>query len=140
MGSNWSYKNKEYTSIEDFPLDSIGFVYRITNLKTNKKYIGRKVLYFTKTKQVNKKKTKIKVESDWITYTGSNKILNEEVSKDGIDILKREILYFGNSSSELSYFEAKSQFENDVILDNSYYNDQIMCRIHSKHLRRLHKK
>ena len=34
----------------------------------------------------------------------------------------------------MSYYEAKLQFENDVLLSDQYYNEFIGCKIHSNHL------
>lgn len=89
-----------------------------------------------KTRQVNKKKIKYRAESDWKTYTGSNKVLNAEIKKSGLDKIRKEILYLCRTKGEMSYYECKSQFEYDVLLDDSYYNFNIMCRIHRSHLKR----
>ena len=70
MGLNWTYNSIEFT--EDLIGDNYGFVYQITNLANNKKYIGKKFFYSTKTKQVKGKKKKLKVPSDWQTYYGSS--------------------------------------------------------------------
>ena len=45
---NWIYNGKEIKDLSDFPPNSFGFVYLITHKPTNKKYIGKKVLYFSK--------------------------------------------------------------------------------------------
>jgi len=37
----------------------------------------------------------------------------------------------------MSHFEAKLQFEHDVLLDDSFFNDYIQCRISGKHIRTL---
>ena len=52
---NWTYQNQEVTSISDFPDDTYGFVYSITHLPTGKKYIGKKILYFTRKVKLTKK-------------------------------------------------------------------------------------
>ena len=51
---NWTYQNQEVTSISDFPDDTYGFVYSITHLPTGKKYIGKKILYFTRKVKLTK--------------------------------------------------------------------------------------
>jgi hypothetical protein len=43
--SNWLYENKEINSIEDFPEETFGFIYKVTYLPTNVTYIGKKSLY-----------------------------------------------------------------------------------------------
>jgi len=60
MGSiNWIYDSKDFT--EDLIGDNYGFVYQITNLTNNRKYIGKKFFYSSKTKQVKGKKKKYKM-------------------------------------------------------------------------------
>ena len=49
----------------------------------------------------------------------------------------REILHFGKSKGELSYLEAKEQFDRRVLLDDEYYNGIINCRIHRSHVQGL---
>ena len=104
-----------------------GFVYIITNKTNNKQYIGKKLLKFKKTKQVKGKKKGFYVESDWKTYFGSNEELNNDVALFGEQNFKREILKFCRSKGELSYYEAKYQFQYDVLLSpEKYYNGWIM--------------
>lgn len=115
-----------------------GFVYLITNLYNGKKYYGKKSFWFSKTKVVKKKTKKFLVESDWKEYTGSSDILNEDVQSLGLDNFRREILMLCNTKSECSYYEAKYQFESDVLLrPDEYYNSWISCRITRKHLTTL---
>ena len=35
----------------------------------------------------------------------------------------------------MSYYEAKLQFEKNVLLSDEYYNEFIGCKIHAKHLK-----
>lgn len=126
----WIYKGQTVEDIGNY----IGFVYIITNLRTDRKYIGKKNFYFAKTKQVKGKKKKYKVESDWKTYFGSNEELNNHVHIFGEEQFRREILRFCSSKGEMSYFEAKYQFENSVLESDQWYNTWISCKIHKKHL------
>ena len=91
MGLNWYYNEKEFT--EDLIGDSYGFVYLITNLENNRKYIGKKLFWFSKTKQVKGKKKRIKVPSDWQTYYGSSDELQKDVILYGQDKFQRQILH-----------------------------------------------
>lgn len=129
--------------VEVLPVDCIGFVYLIVNTVTGRKYIGKKLAKFSKTSykvitQKNgvkkKKKIKIKVESDWQTYYGSNDVLNEDVNKLGKEKFTREILFYCNSKAQCSYIEAREQFTHKVLESTDYYNGQISVRVHGSHI------
>lgn len=131
----WSYKGEIVEDIGNY----IGFVYIITNLSNEKKYIGKKNFYFSKIKQVKGKKKRYKVESDWKDYYGSSDKLNEDVHLFGENNFKREILRFCSSKGEMTYFEAKYQFEYGVLENDKWYNTWIMCKIRKNHLTFLKK-
>ena len=126
----WLYNDIPFEDIADY----VGFVYLITNLQNGRKYIGKKNFYFSKTRTVKGKKKRSKVESDWKKYFGSNKELLEDVEKLGQENFKREIIKLCKSKGEFGYYEAKYQFENNVLESNDYYNTWIMVRVHKKHL------
>jgi hypothetical protein len=116
----------------EIPDDTFGFIYRITNITTNKIYVGKKQMQSRrKLKPLKgKKRKRIKqVESDWKKYTGSCSTLNEDIEELGMDNFKFDILFLCESKWELAYIEAKHQFENDVLLSENYYNGIINCRI-----------
>ena len=97
-----------------------------------KKYIGKKqMVRKIKRKPLKGKKRKriSLIESDWKNYTGSSDALNNDISSIGHDKFIFKILKFCNSKFELSYFEAKEQFDRDVLLNKDYYNGIINCRI-----------
>lgn len=136
----WTYNNQP---IETLPDDCVGFVYCIENLTNGRKYIGKKLAKFSKTtyktvklKNGNKKRKKIrsKVDSNWRTYFGSNKELQEDVTKLGAEQFTREILYLCRSKAECSYIEARTQFERKVLESDDFYNGQISVRIHGSHI------
>lgn len=129
---NWLYHGEAFN--EDIS-GYHGFVYLITNQLDNKKYYGKKFFWFRKTKVVKKKIKRVLVESDWVEYTGSSDILNDDIRSFGIDNFKKEIIKLCKTKSECSYYEAKYQFEHDVLLyPDQYYNSWISCKIHRKHL------
>jgi hypothetical protein len=133
MGINWIYNNLNFT--EDLIGDSYGFVYMITNLETGKKYIGKKLFYFSKTRQVKGKKKKFKVVSDWPTYYGSSEELQKDVVLYGKEKFKREIMHLCKSKGECSYLEAKEQFAHNVMEGDEYYNNWIMVRVRKSHIK-----
>ena len=137
----WLFEN---TQIEALPEDCVGFVYLITNLVTGRKYIGKKLAKFSKTtykvvklKNGNKKKKKIrsKIDSDWLTYYGSNDELNRDIQTLGQENFKREILYYCTSKAQCSYIEAREQFRHQVLESDAYYNGQISVRVHGSHIK-----
>lgn len=130
----WSYKGAD---VPNDLSEYIGFVYLITNLISNKKYIGKKLLKFKKTKTIKGKKKKSLVESDWRTYWGSNDELKEDVKKLGEVNFKREVLIFCKSKGELSYFELKEQILAGVLESDEYYNSWIMARVRKDHLKKV---
>jgi len=133
MGLNWQYNDKDFT--DDLIGDNYGFVYQITNLANNKKYIGKKFFYSTKTKQVKGKKKKLKVPSDWQTYYGSSDTLQKDVLQYGLENFKREIIHLCKSKGECGYLEAKEQFTNNVLEGDDYYNTWIMVRVRKSHIK-----
>ncbi len=133
----WTYNNSPFKPENLDPKELYGFVYLITNIETGKKYIGKKFFWSMKSKQVKGKKKRYKAESDWKDYFGSNSVLCEEVKTKGENAFTREILHLCKSKSECAYFEAKEQFERDVILKQEYYNDWIMVKVRRAHLNSL---
>jgi len=116
---------------EKFEPESFGFIYLITNIKNNRKYIGKKQLQFKKSRRLKSRKNR-KVsysESDWKTYTGSCRELNEDIEKYGKENFTFEILRFCKSKWELGYEEIKLQIENEVIKNKQYYNGILNCRL-----------
>jgi hypothetical protein len=136
----WLYQS---APIETLPEDCAGFVYIITNLTNQRKYIGKKLAKFSKTtykivklKNGTKKKKRIrsKIDSDWQTYYGSSPELLRDVNELGTENFSREILYYCKSKAECSYIEAREQFTRRVLESQDYYNGIINCRIHSSHI------
>ena len=126
---HWTYQGK---LIEEIPEGIIGFVYLITNLTNGKKYIGKKLAQFKRTKpplKGKKRKRRSTVESDWRDYWGSSDKLQADVNELGPENFTREILFYCTTKGELSYLEAKEQFDRGVLLTDEYYNGIINVRV-----------
>ena len=134
----WLYKNKEINSIEDMPADTFGFVYLVTHTPSGKKYLGKKQLIANRTLpplKGQKKKRKIQKESDWKTYYGSQTEVKQLVkeSKDMLEFV-REIRIFASTKKQLTYFETKLQFVNEVLENDEYLNSNILGKFFRKDL------
>lgn len=129
---NWYYNGNPVTEL---PEKCVGFVYQITNETNDRKYIGKKLAQFKRTKpplKGRKNKRRSTVESDWRTYYGSSDELTEDIIKLGKENFKREILFFCYSKAECSYIEAREQFRHKVLESDEYYNGHIRVRVHGK--------
>ena len=127
---NWTYQGKP---LDTLPEECVGFVYLITNTKTGRMYVGKKLAKFKRSRpplKGRKNKRRHTVESDWQDYYGSSDLLTEDVNKLGKEKFKREILYFCRSKGECNYLEAKEQFARGVLESDDYYNGHIRVRVH----------
>lgn len=132
----WLYNGNEISEedIEGYA----SFVYRITNLETGKQYIGKKILTSIRRKKVKGKtrRKKVVTSSDWRSYYGSNKLLQEDVERLGQANFRREILKLCKTRGTASYWEAKYQMEECVLeKPDLYYNDWIMVKVHRSHIK-----
>ena len=131
----WVYNDKEFNETPD---EFQGFVYMVTEKDTGKKYIGKKFFWKPKTLPITKtrkRRVRTRAGSDWRKYYGSSKEVQSLVESKGKDNYKREILRLCKTKGECSYYEAKLQFQYDVLLSDEYYNEFIGCKIHAKHIR-----
>ena len=129
--SEWTYRNE---IVNELPDDCEGFVYLITNLTNNRKYVGKKLARFKTTKpplKGKKNKRRGTKESDWREYWGSSEHLNRDVEELVAENFTREILHYCPSRGALSYMEAKEQFDRRVLETDEYYNGIINVRIGS---------
>lgn len=134
----WTYNKKSFESEQIG--DYVGFVYLITDLSNNKKYIGKKNFWSTRRLpplKGKKRKRVVKNESDWKDYFGSSEQIKLLVESHGRNNFTREILHLCNSKGEMSYLEAKEQFDRNVLFSDEYYNEFIGCKIHAKHVKGL---
>ena len=151
MSNNWFiYENgavKEYDSVDKFPENCVGFVYKITNIKTGKFYIGKKSLYSNVRKKLTKKelaelsgpgrkptKKLVTSESNWLVYWGSNKGILQEIKEEGTDSFRKEILKFCFNKKQLTYWEVHYQCINEVLLTDKSYNDNVLAKFFIKDL------
>jgi len=151
MSKNWFiYENgtvKEYDTVEKFPEKCVGFVYKITNIKTGKFYIGKKSLFSNVRKKLTKKelaelsgpgrkptKKLVTSESNWLVYWGSNKGILQEIKEEGTDSFRKEILKFCFNKKQLTYWEVHFQCVNEVLLTDKSYNDNVLAKFFRKDL------
>lgn len=132
----WIYKEKDFSIV---PEGVIGFVYLITSLTDGRMYVGKKLFTKAGYKMVKNKKgmakrKKVRLESDWKTYHGSNDELNLLYDKIGEDKFRKEILYLCTSLSELSYMELREQIDRRVLETPLYFNAWIMAKVRKAHL------
>jgi hypothetical protein len=117
---DWQYNGEVFTEV---PKGMEGFVYIITNITNNKKYIGKKHFWTRqKDRKTGRRKT---LESDWKNYFGSCDELNEDVKTLGKEHFLREILYLCPHKKSMSYYETYEQFNRNVLLSEEYYNTNI---------------
>ncbi len=137
----------EYDFIDKFPKNCIGFIYKITNIKTGKFYIGKKSLYSTVRKKLTKKelaelegpgrkptKKVVVSESNWADYWGSNKPLLQDIKTEGTDHFRREILRFCYNKKQLTYWEVHYQCLDSVLTNEKAYNDNVLAKFFRRDL------
>ena len=129
--SNWTYMGSEFTEMPD---EYHGFVYLIMfddgtkyigkkNFKTNRKRrFGKKEIAQLKDKRLKRYEI-VQKESDWKTYTSSNKIVNDKIANK--EPFTRTILYFALNSKHLTYLEEYHLFKTHVLFNEEYLNDNI---------------
>ena len=125
-----------------------GFVYKITNLKTGKFYIGKKVFWNNKKHKLTRKQLAeqtgpgrkpvyevIRTESDWQKYWGSNKQLLADVKEYGEENFDRWILTQCKTKKQLTYWEMHHQCKEEVLIGtHRSYNDNILGKFFTKDL------
>jgi len=141
---SWLYKDDIIEDVSQMPEGAYGFVYQIIT-EDDKKYIGRKVLFSKRKRRFGKRESArvraedkrkklwewVIKESNWKTYTGSNKQLNEDI-KNGKDYVK-EILHFAYHKKQLNYLETKELYIREVLeKPDEYYNNNISGKFYPK--------
>lgn len=135
MNQPWMYNGQPFTSEQIGKMYS--FVYLIKDSVTGKGYIGKKLFWSKKQKQVKGKKKSVKVESDWMSYWSSSDEIQSLVSERK-STFTREILHLCINKGTANYLEAREQMDHRVLEHpDLWYNGQIMCRIHHSHVKIL---
>ena len=144
---SWTYNGETIKDITDFPPNTYGFVYKVKHIPSNKSYIGKKVLYFTKKVKLGKKELealgtvigrkpsyKLAVkESDWQTYYGSQKQIKELLKENKAKDWERHIIKCVPSKKLLTYFETKYQMVYQVLeKPDEFFNDNILGKFYTK--------
>jgi len=141
-------ENKWLHSEEFDPQDYFGFVYKITNLTNSKFYIGKKYFYHTSNVKLGKKELaalpvtrgrksttkQVIKESDWRSYWGSSKELQQDVKELGAEMFECIILKLCRDKKELTYYELHYQCTNECLLSYNSYNDNILGKFFRKDL------
>ena len=132
MSKFWTHKGKP---VKELPEWCAGFVYEITNTHNGKKYIGKKLAKFKRSRRPLKgrvNKRRYTIPSDWQDYFGSSNALLEDIDKIGKEKFKREILFYCKNRGECNYIEAREQFARKVLETDKYYNGHIRVRVHKQ--------
>jgi len=110
------------------PDDYTGFVYLITCIPTGRIYLGKKVFRHKRKRKPLKGKKRNRldtVDSGWENYWGSSKLLLDDIAELGEHNFDRRILKLCSSKQEMSYLETYLLFANNVLKDDTFYNESI---------------
>lgn len=145
---DWIYSNGEILDdISKFPPNSYGFVYKIRHIPSDKIYIGKKILVNLRKVKLTKKDLslyenqpgrkpshkRIRKESNWKTYWGSNKELLELVKNEPDENFERQILKIASSKKLLTYYETQLLFVYQVLeKPEEFFNDNILGKFFTK--------
>jgi hypothetical protein len=113
------------------PEDALGFLYRITDKRNGKYYIGiKQVTRKIKRKPLKgKKRNRISMsESDWRMYCSSSGEISEDI-KQNKEQYVFEILSFHPSKSLLKYAEAEFLVKNNCLFADNCYNQMFNYRL-----------
>jgi hypothetical protein len=142
----WLYNDKEISNLEDFPVDTYGFIYQGTHIPSGFSYIGKKSLHHNIKKKLTKKQLAeqtgrgrkpttevIQKESDWKTYYGSAKPILDLIKEGKQEEFTREILQLVPNKKLLTYYECKYLFVKGVLEEpEKWYNDNILGKFYRK--------
>ena len=130
---SWLYKGCELTD-DVIPSKAQGFIYVITHLPTNKRYIGRKLLTKAHRRQKNKKIIRTRVESDWREYWSSSPEVKQLVEQEGTDNFVREVLVFADTKGQLNYLEEKFLYCVGALESEDWLNSNIRSKMYKRNI------
>ena len=93
-----------------------GFIYKITEKRTGRFYIGKKSFW------KRSRRRRRKVQSTWRTYASSSLTLKSLIRQKGIDAFEFKVLRICKSKMELIYYEMHYQVQHNAILDKNSFN------------------
>jgi hypothetical protein len=154
---SWTYNGQIITELADMPAGTFGFIYKITNGKTDEYYIGKKQVVSIRKRKFGKREIAaledkrmkkyemVHKESDWKQYRSSNSVVKgwfeenerllKEDNRDAInDRLELRILRFCFNKKSLTYYELQEQFAHDVLSDELSLNDNLLGKFFRKDL------
>lgn len=135
---NWKYGRLDFT---EAPKGFVGFIYEIS-FDDGTRYIGKKNFFSNRKRNFGKKELAlitdkrlkkyeiITKESDWRDYASSNSLVKRKI-KNG-DGYKKDILSFARTKKHLTYLEESTLYNNHVLWDDLYLNDNIAGRFFTK--------
>ena len=136
----WTYNGVIFTD-KMIPEGAVGFVYEMSAIIDGKsvRYIGKKNFFSTRKKKFGKKalaamtdkrakKYTLVTKPDYEKYFSSNETL-KDARKAGTSI-KRSILKICYTKMELTYYETKYQFVNEVLEKEEYLNANILGKFY----------
>lgn len=125
----WTHNGE---TVHQLPEGTEAFVYIIQNNVDGRKYVGKKLAKFRKSRpplRGKKNRRRYSVDSDWQDYWGSSEELQADVIALGPENFSREILYFCPTRGSASYLEMVEQVKRKVLENDNYYNGIINVRI-----------
>lgn len=126
----------EWQNVPSNIKDYLGFIYKITNTKTGRFYIGKKQFWKSTSKPPTEYKKRVVKESDWKDYYGSSNELQDDLATYGKCAFKREILSCYKRKWDLAYNELLTQLLHDVMNPNvNTYNGIINVRLRKRKTR-----
>ena len=121
----WTLNGKDEFAVPEL---AYGFTYRIDVIGTPFYYYGQKKLTSTR----GRGKKAVTKESAWRNYEGSSLELKALI-KSGKKI-KKQILDFAYSKSELTLLETKQIICNGCLEDENSLNRWVYCRVYQKNI------